>query len=155
MNKLRLLELRPSGNRFDLAYLMQTGTIPAGREFMHHDSRQRNCNISLNSIPSCCPWCCCPLEKGLLESESWSSRHCHEFTAVSKHKQECCHGERGTTSWRFWNLVSGLASLGINTSLEVDQSFNLSWIIVGEAWGWKAFKQIMFFTLQYTYSQWD
>lgn len=40
--ELRLQELRPSENRFEVAHPVQAGTIPAGREFMHCDSRQRN-----------------------------------------------------------------------------------------------------------------
>lgn len=57
--ELRLQELRSSESRFELAHPMQAGTIPAGREFMHCDSRQKDGTVS------CWPGCHCLLEKGL------------------------------------------------------------------------------------------
>lgn len=110
--ELRLLELRPSGSRFELAHPRRAGTIPAVREFMHCDSSRRNCKLELG-----------PKLLSLMSLSSGErvigrgvivvprSRHHRRIAAISKHKRECCHGGKRHYLPQ-WMILKSSARLG-------------------------------------------
>lgn len=126
---------------------MWAGTIPAGREFMHCDSSQRNWTVS------CCPGCHCPLEKELF----WCLHRDIKLQQSMSANESPVLGVGGTTSPKDGLEIQCLAWWTLEQTHCLRCSSPLSLLeshLYEELGEGTAFKQIMFVTVHLQPVRW-